>query len=294
MGDRVVTFERDWSEVNILASYHYFKRIDLGVFLETLFGKVRPRVFLDSGAWSAFTMGAEIALDDYIAYCHRHAAHLWTYCNLDHMRDPDITVANQREMERQGLSPMPAFHVGEPWRYLEDYAAEYDHLAIGRIVPFTSRPKVIIPYIGKCFRVVGTRAKVHGLGVSNTTLLKLFPWTTSDSSAWGAGFRYGRMELFDPLHGGFRAFNYHGHRTFNEFQELLREHDFARWNYFDVPDDKWKSARRKLGPLQANAYLKMNEWMRKRHGNDYRFFFAGTNSADFSYVRDVHAAKEAA
>jgi hypothetical protein len=290
VGDRPTTYERGWDEINILASYHYFKNTNFTAFLRNVFGDLRPRVYFDSGAWSAFTMGVEIKLDDYIKFLHAHKEAMWTYCNLDHMRDPDITVANQREMERQGLTPMPAFHVGEDWKYWDAYAEEYEHIAIGRIVPFTSRPKVIIPYIGKAFRILNGRARVHGLGVSNTTLLKLFPWTTSDSSAWGAGFRYGRMEVFDQLHGGFRAFNYHKHRSYIAHEPLLREANFAEFNYFDVPDDKWKSARRKLGPLQATAYLKMNEWMRKRHNNGYRFFFAGTNAADFSYVRDATAA----
>lgn len=288
MGDRrIVTVERGQAhEAAILISYHYCKRRPMAEFLAGIFGSVLPKVYLDSGAWSAFTMGVDIKLDDYCRYVADNADSLWTYCNLDHMKDPDQTVANQREMERQGFTPMPAFHVGEPWKYLELYAEEYDHLAIGRIVPFTGRPKVIIPYLGKCFRIIDGRAKVHGLGVSNTKLLRLFPWSTSDSSGWGSGFRYGTMSLFDPLIGGFRVFNYHDHRSFNEHQDLLREHGFDRFNYLEVDG----SPRRALGSLAATAYLKMNEWVRRRHGNGYQFFFAGSNDNDFKYVHDAVAA----
>jgi hypothetical protein len=291
MGDRIVTFERGQDQrVNLLLSYHYFKRLNMAEFLRKVFGEVFPSVFLDSGAWSAFTMGVTIKLDDYIGYCHANAPSLWTYCNLDDMKQPEITLANQREMERQGLSPMPVFHVGEDFKYLEAYAAEYDHVAIGRIVPFTGRPKVIIPYLGKCFRIVAGRAKVHGLGVSNTTLLRLFPWATTDSSAWGSGFRFGAVHLFDPLSGDFKGFGYKDHRAFNHHQERLREHNFERFNFLEVEG----SPRSAFGGIVATSYLKMNEWMKRRHGNDYKFFFVCTTNSDADYVRDAALATESA
>jgi hypothetical protein len=286
MGDRVVTFDRGQDQrINLLLSYHYFKKHNMAAFLRGVFGNVVPTVFLDSGAWSAFTMGVIIKLDDYIRYCHDNAASLWTYCNLDDMKRPEITLANQREMERQGLAPMPVFHIGEPWDVLERYAEEYDHIAIGRIVPYTTRPKVIIPYLGKSFRIVDGRAKVHGLGVSNTTLLRLFPWATTDSSAWGGGFRFGTVHLFDPLSGKFNGFHYRGHREFNRHQPQLREHDFERFNFLEVPAGK--SPRSALGGIQATTYLKMMDWMKRRHGNDYRFFFVCTTNSDADYVRDA-------
>jgi len=291
VGDRIVTFDRGQDpRVNLLLSYHYFKKRPMAAYLRQVFGDVVPNVFLDSGAWSAFTMGVEIKMDDYIAYCHANADALWCYCNLDDMKEPDQTVANQREMERQGLAPMPVFHVGEPWKYLEAYAEEYDHIAIGRIVPFTTRPKVIIPYLGKCFRIINGRAKVHGLGVSNTTLLRLFPWTTSDSSAWGAGFRFGSVHLFDPLSGTFKGFGYKDHRAFNEHQAQLREHDFDRHNFLECEG----SPRSAFGGIVATSYLKMNEWMRRRHGNDYKFFFVCTTNSDADYVRDAALGPRAA
>lgn len=289
MGDRPTTFERsDHGEINILLSYHYFRTMDLRQYLAGIFGDAKPRVYLDSGAWSAFTLGATINLDEYVSYVHRYRDLLWTYCNLDDMKRPEVTVANQREMERQGLCPMPAFHVGEDFKFLDAYAEEYAHVAIGRIVPFTGRPKVIVPYLGKCFRVVNGRAKVHGLGVSNVNLLQLFPWATTDSSAWTGGFRFGHLSLFDRLRGGFAHFDYHSHRSFNRHQELLREHRFDRFNYIDVQG----TPRHMLGPLQAMAYLKMNQWMRRRMGTDYKFFFAGIET-DFAYVRDAAALLEA-
>lgn len=286
MTGRIVTFNRGQSsQLNLLLSYYFFDKVNIGEFAGGLFGDVRPHVFLDSGAWSAFTMGVTIKLDDYIAYCHENASALWTYCNLDDMRRPEVTLAHQREMESQGLSPMPVFHVGEDWSVLEQYAEEYDYIAIGRIVPFTTQPKVIIPYLGKCFRIVARRAKIHGLGVSNTILLRLFPWTSTDSSAWGSSFRYGEVHLFDPLRGKFNGFHYRGHRAFNRHQEQLRENNFERFNFLEVPEGK--SPRMELGAIQATTYLQMMEWVRRLHGDEYRFFFVCSNRNDAEYVRDA-------
>ncbi len=71
------------------------------------------RLFLDSGAYSAFRQGVEIDLQAYITFCHEHKDVFEVYAVLDDIRDPRRTWENQQEMERQGLRPLPTYHYGE-------------------------------------------------------------------------------------------------------------------------------------------------------------------------------------
>jgi len=62
-------------------------------------------IFLDSGAFSAYTQKAVIKLDDYIAFIKKYAKYITVYANLDVIGDAEATLKNQKLMERQGSSP---------------------------------------------------------------------------------------------------------------------------------------------------------------------------------------------
>jgi hypothetical protein len=52
----------------------------------------------------------------------------------------------------------------------------YTYVSVGKIIPYTSKREIIIPWVTRCFRIAGDRAAIHGLGVTNWTLLRCFPW----------------------------------------------------------------------------------------------------------------------
>ena len=167
--------------------------------------KNKVSLFLDSGAFSAWTRGVEINIWDYIEFIKQHVDVLEVYANLDVIgvdgRPPDresaeMGIANQRIMEKAGLRPLPVFHFREPFDILEQFVAEYDYIALGGAVGFPAR--VLIPWLDKCFRDIICdpktgipRVKIHGFGITSIPLLLRYPWYSVDSSSWSMGSRLG-------------------------------------------------------------------------------------------------------
>ena len=109
-------------------------RLDLAVYDLP----VRPRLLMaDSGAFSAKHTGVEIELDDYIDWCWQYQDILDVTVNLDVINNAAASEANLREMQRQGLDPMPVFHYGSDWRVLDEMADEFDLLGLGGIALYS-------------------------------------------------------------------------------------------------------------------------------------------------------------
>jgi hypothetical protein len=273
----------------LLVSYHYFKAMDLTKEIPALFGTPIPKVFLDSGAWSAFNVGSEISLDEYIAFVHRNREVLWCYSNLDVMTSDARTLANQTAMEAEGLEPVPVFHTGDDWRFLEAYVEAYPFIALGKIIPYTGSPKKIIPWLAKCFRVAQGKSIYHGFGCSNVSLLKLFPFFSSDSSAWGGSYRYGRVPLWDEAAATMRSVEYaEAHKNYSRDKALWDEHEHAMLQPLAEDVIPYK----KIGVVSAIAYMKMADWLSRARGSRYNFFFAAV-PGDWTRVADGFRARYA-
>lgn len=145
-------------------------------------------LFLDSGAFSAFTQDVKIDINEYIAFIRRYEKHLSVYANLDVIGDAKGTFLNQKIMEQAGLKPLPCFHYGEPIKYLEYYIKRYDYIALGGIVPVHSSQlyywldDLFSKYI--CDSSGAPKVKVHGFGLSSHKLMVRYPWYSVDSTSW--------------------------------------------------------------------------------------------------------------
>lgn len=168
----------------ILESYHYV----YGKQYVADMRKDGAKVFLDSGAFSAFTKGAQVDLDAYCRYIHDNADIIDVASVLDGIGDPLKTFQNQDAMEKLGTKPLPCFHYGEDERYLEYYIERYDYITLGGMVPI-SRPQLKLwldriwsQYL--CDKNGRPKLKVHGFGMTNIELMKRYPWYSVDSSSW--------------------------------------------------------------------------------------------------------------
>lgn len=173
-----------------LESYHY-------IYRESAVRKIRQdekRVFLDSGAFSAFTKGVQVDLPGYCEYIKKNADIIevvdGVLCAsvLDGIGDPLLTYQNQMAMEELGVKPLPCFHYGEDERYLEFYITNYNYVTIGGMVPI-STPQLIhwLDRIWERHLTDGSgrpRVKVHGFGLTTMSLMKRYPWFSVDSSTW--------------------------------------------------------------------------------------------------------------
>lgn len=147
-------------------------------------------VFLDSGAFSAWSQNVKINLNDYIAFIKENLNKITVYANLDVINDVKATQKNQFIMEQSGLSPIPVFHVGEDYRWLIEYCKKYNYIALGGMVGKTR--KVKDTFLSNCFAIIKNYfpVRVHGFALTDTMLLKKYPFYSIDTMKWAQGIRY--------------------------------------------------------------------------------------------------------
>lgn len=174
-----------------LESYYYLTK-----------GKTTKRVrddgvklFIDSGAFTAYTKGIEIDLNEYIDYCHKNADIIEHISVLDRI-DFDSpataikeTYRNLVEMERQGLKDVvPTYHIGEPEEVLDFYVKNYKYISIGGMVGVSLKRTMFA--LDRIWHLYLTdddgfpKVNVHGFGITSLPAMLRYPWYSVDSSTW--------------------------------------------------------------------------------------------------------------
>lgn len=181
----------------ILESYHYVNnqsRVDA-------MRRDGVKIFLDSGAFSAYTQGVTINLDEYCAYIRRNLDIIDIASVLDAVGNPEKTLANQKAIESNGLSVLPCYHYGEPESYLSTYIDNYEYITIGGMVPVGKvqlRPWLDRIWSKFLCRPDGSpRIKVHAFGMTNLEMMVRYPWYSVDSSSWVQGGSMGNVLIPD-------------------------------------------------------------------------------------------------
>lgn len=157
----------------------------------------KVNLFLDSGAFSGWSKGIEIKIEDYIQFVKDNLDYITHYSVLDSIGDPKQTLKNQKIMEAAGLHPMPCFHYGEPIRYLENYLENYDYISLGGMVPISTKDlrvwldDIFGNYI--CDNKGMPKNKVHGFGMTSLDLMVRYPWFSVDSTSWVLTGRFGSV-----------------------------------------------------------------------------------------------------
>lgn len=167
-----------------LESYHYIHKPS---FVKRI-RRDGVRVFLDSGAFSAFTQGIKVDLPKYCRYIKEHEDFIDFASVLDSIGDAQGTFENQVAMEKLGVTPLPCFHYGEDVRYLEYYVKNYEYITLGGMVPISSpQLKLWLDDLWDKYLTDGSgnpRIKVHGFGLTSVPLMERYPWYSVDSSSW--------------------------------------------------------------------------------------------------------------
>lgn len=190
---------------NILESWHY---VGAQRYVDQMRAD-RASIFLDSGAFSAYTLGVELSVDDYCNYIKRNLDILRVEDNvvmasvLDGIGDPLKTYQNQLAMEERGCRPLPCFHAGEDERYLEYYVQNYEYITLGGMVGSSTKQLCIwLDRMWERYLTDGSgrpRLKVHGFGITAIPIVERYPWYSVDSSSWIQSAAFG--SIIDPRHG---------------------------------------------------------------------------------------------
>lgn len=200
---------------HVLESYHY---VHQQVYVDAM-REANAKVFLDSGAFSAHTLGVQIKVEDYCEYICRN----WDIIRfedgnlmasvLDGIGDPEETWINQLKMEayfhQRGwpVRPLPCFHFGEDESYLERYVAKYDYITLGGMVgKSVPQLRIWLDRIWNKYMVDGAgnpKLKVHAFGITSVPIMEEYPWYSCDSSSWIQMSSFGTILL--PDHGAVKV-----------------------------------------------------------------------------------------
>lgn len=166
-------------------------------------------LMLDSGAFSAWSHGREIDLQSYIKYVKRNLKHLFTYVTLDVLpfgaeaqrsaasieKCAEMSDRNHQVMKDAGLAPMPVYHQGEGWKWLERMVKNKEPL-----IGISSRkdlwPEEQSRWLDEVFSVLcddkgRPLVRTHGFGITNPAMLRRYPFWSVDSTTWSLTPAYG-------------------------------------------------------------------------------------------------------
>lgn len=184
---------------NILESYHY---VDKQKVVDDM-RREGAKVFLDSGAFSAWNIGTVIDLPGYCDYIKRNLDILRVEDGLvmasvlDAVGDAQKTYQNQKHMEFLGAKPLPCFHKGEDERWLMQYLEEgYEYITIGGMVGSSvEQLRIWLDRMWDRYLAPGGKplVKVHGFGMTSVELMEIYPWYSIDSSSWIQSAAFGNI-----------------------------------------------------------------------------------------------------
>lgn len=160
------------------------------------------QIFLDSGAFSAHTLGVKMDINAYCDYIKRNMDILRKEDGvvmasvLDGIGDALQTYRNQLYMESQGAKPLPCFHFGEDPRYLEHYVANYEYITIGGLVRRTAEDQRV--WLDRIWPLMldgsgRPKLKIHAFGMTAVWLMERYPWYSVDSSSWIQSAAFGSI-----------------------------------------------------------------------------------------------------
>ena len=181
-------------------------RKDIQKFLELMNNN---KLFIDSGAYSAWSKNKHIDVDDYIKFINENTDKFTLFASVDDIpgelkRKP--TLWEQREspvkswhnyliMREQVKEPdklLPVFHIGEDFRHLQNileatFNGEHiPYIGLGGTVGLGCPVKE--DWYRQCFKIIqqssNPNVKVHAFGMTNLKILENYPFQSADSTTW--------------------------------------------------------------------------------------------------------------
>lgn len=184
------------------------------------------KLFIDSGAFSAWTLGKEIDVEEYITFINSYKNFITVAAAVDNIpgiprssklatpqevkESADKTWENFLYMRSKMEDPsklLYTYHVGEPLSYLEtalDYKDSFgyiDYIAIGGLVGKSE--DIIISELSQIMESLKKKKnqnlKIHLFGMTRLDLLERFSVTSADSTSFIMEGAYGNIRINKKL-----------------------------------------------------------------------------------------------
>lgn len=182
----------------------------------------KVRLFLDSGAYGAWSRGLSIDVKEYISYCKDNHELIHKLVNLDVIpgsfgrrdntqaeveKSAKLSYANQQTIKAAGLAPIPVFHQGERLHWLELMLRDgepYVGLSPSKFVRVDEQMK----WLDSVFNIICDKdgrpyVETHGFAATSFKLITSYPWRSVDSTTWSLTPGYGQIIIPGYNHGKF-------------------------------------------------------------------------------------------
>ena len=170
---------------NRLIPYDCHKQRGMKTWLSTTPSKAH-RLFVDSGAYSAFQQGFSIDVGEYADFLLKNNERITSYLNLDDIAKPENSHKNLLYLESRGLTPIPVHNARESLQNLEQLLEKHEYVAIGGLVALMKMSKEgLLEVLDQKFTLIMKYwpRKVHLLGTTSTVVTLRYPCYSCDSSS---------------------------------------------------------------------------------------------------------------
>lgn len=157
----------------------------------------KPKVLLDSGAYTVSRKGKVIDIDKYAEYIESKGKIFEGYFNLDVIGNGEASYQNWKYLKKNGINTIPVYHDGSGPQWLKKYLDETDYIGLGAIANLNTNLRIHrLDELWKGYlldpKTKEPRVKVHGLGLTTVKMMTRFPWYSVDSftpvisAVWGS------------------------------------------------------------------------------------------------------------
>ena len=167
------------------------------------------KLFIDSGAYSAWSKNKPIDVDDYIKFINENTDKFTLFASVDDIpgelrRKPTLWEQREspakswhnylymREQVKDKDKLLPVFHIGEDFRHLQNmldatFSGEHiPYIGLGGTVGLACTVKE--DWYKQCFKIIqqssNANVKVHAFGMTNLEILENYPFESADSTTW--------------------------------------------------------------------------------------------------------------
>ena len=188
-------------------------------------------VLIDSGAFSAFTKGHKIEIDEYAEFMinftrkWKNKVNSIYFINLDSIGNPKESWQNQDYLDKKGIKTLPVIHQwGFEEKILERVVQKYGIFAFGGMVGRKQKAHTI-PWLNKCYNIIGKHwrktkkmPKTHLLGVASEKILYRYPAFSCDSTRFMTVNRFGESEFLKENRLPFKGKGTHRYKNAKKYK----------------------------------------------------------------------------
>jgi len=174
-------------QLNIMCSYYYLPKQK---YFKNALGELAEKVdngslkiWVDSGAFSAFRKGIEIDIDAYMRWLNINRDYVHKYISMDYIADEKKTKNGYDYMRLNGFTPIPVFHRFDSLDLLDYYVSTgADIIALGSRAPFENNEQRF-EWLDKIFARYPSQ-KFHCLGFIGGVIVDTYNFSSCDSCTW--------------------------------------------------------------------------------------------------------------